>query len=367
MTSAADFKPDWISPPGDTIGTLLRERQMTLDRFAAQMQVTMQTAQDLLVGNAAITLSIARSLKDLLGASVEFWMARDHQYHEQLVHLRAEEAEWLEELPIDDMVRFGWIARPAQAKEKDALLAYFGSTSVRAWRDQYASVADLVAFRTSPTFDSHPSSVAAWLRQGELISQGMNCAPWNAERFLTSLAEIRALTRLKEPQHFVPKLQAICAASGVAVVIVRSPDGCRASGATFFSSETKAVLLLSFRYLTDDHFWFTFFHEAAHLLLHSQRTLTLEGVDKQNSQDEIEANDFASRILIPTEIRSQFDQLRSNTMMVIKFASKAGIAPGIVVGQLQHRGVIGRDQLNRLKRRFEWSEDMFNRQMDNML
>ncbi|MFX9089566.1 ImmA/IrrE family metallo-endopeptidase, partial [Acinetobacter baumannii] len=34
----------------------------------------------------------------------------------------------------------------------------------------------------------------------------------------------------------------------------------------------KAMVLLSFRHLSDDHFWFTLFHEFAHLLLHNNQT-----------------------------------------------------------------------------------------------
>jgi hypothetical protein len=41
-------------------------------------------------------------------------------------------------------------------------------------------------------------------------------------------------------------------------------------------SPNKAMVILSFRYLSDDHFWFTFFHEIAHLLLHNA-SLTLRG------------------------------------------------------------------------------------------
>jgi HTH-type transcriptional regulator / antitoxin HigA len=35
--------------------------------------------------------------------------------------------------------------------------------------------------------------------------------------------------------------------------------------------------MLSFRYKTNDHFWFSLFHELAHLLLHGKKSLFLEG------------------------------------------------------------------------------------------
>ena len=56
------------------------------------------------------------------------------------------------------------------------------------------------------------------------------------------------------------------------------------------------------RYKKDDFFWFTFFHEAAHLLLHSKKeTFVDDGTD--NDVIENEANDFATDFLIPRNTR----------------------------------------------------------------
>ena len=94
--------------------------------------------------------------------------------------------------------------------------------------------------------------------------------------FEADLPTIRRLTREKDPGQFIPRLKEACAARGVAVAIVRGPNGWRASGAARFLSPTKALIQLSFRYLSDDQFWFTFFHEAGHLLLHGKDLLFLE-------------------------------------------------------------------------------------------
>ena len=87
------------------------------------------------------------------------------------------------------------------------------------------------------------------------------------------------------------------------MVIVPAPSGCKVSGATLFPQQDKALLLLSFRYLSDDHFWFSFFHEVGHLLLHGIEKIFLEGVDEINQNDEEEANKFAAELLIPLSIR----------------------------------------------------------------
>jgi HTH-type transcriptional regulator / antitoxin HigA len=356
MPSSDEFRPDWASAPGDTIADILRERGLSVTEFAQRMGETQEHARDLLEGRGTITIGIARRLKRVLGASVEFWMSRDFQYREDIARLPLADRAWLDELPVGDMVKFGWLKpTPHPSKEVAACLRFFDVPSVPAWRQAYANLQEIVAFRTSTSFDSRPAAVAAWLRQGEIEGGAIDCSPWDPRRFEESLSSIRSLTREKDPKRFIPKLQKLCAAAGVAVAVVRAPSGCRASGATRFLSPNKALLLLSFRYLSDDQFWFSFFHEAGHLLLHGDR-LFLESVDTPLTTEEQEANDFAARILVPPEFQQGLLGLPLDGREVIRFAHRLGVCPGIVVGQLQHHGRIRHRQLNSLKRRFKWGE-----------
>ena len=284
-------------------------------------------------------------------------MSRDLQYREDVVQLDATSKQWIAQLPIGDMIKFGWLGSvPYPSDELEACLRFFGVDSVRAWHETYASIEESLAFRTSPSFDSQRGAVAAWLRQGELQGMASECAPWNAAGFQASLPKIRSLTRRKDPKVFVPKLQEYCAEHGVAMAVVRSPTGCRASGATRFLSTGRALLLLSFRYLTDDHFWFTFFHESGHLLLHGEQELFLEDTDTQLAAKEQEANEFAARVLVPDEFQPTLRALSPNWREVVRFAQQVRVSPGIVVGQMQHYGRIRYNHLNRLKRRYRWQE-----------
>jgi HTH-type transcriptional regulator / antitoxin HigA len=299
MTATMEFCPNWASAPGDTIADLLEERGWSISEFAGRLGETNDQARQLLQGRATITVGTARKLEKVLGGTAEFWMARDFQFREDVDRIHRLDQEWLNELPLGDMIRFGWLQPPPRpAEEVEACLRFFGSTSVAAWRQAYGSIQALVAFRTSRAFDSHPAAVATWLRKGEIESAKIMCSPWNADRFRNSLSDIRRLTLKKDPAHFLSELQRVCSESGVAVSVVRAPNGCRASGATKFLSDEKAMLLLSFRYLSDDQFWFTFFHEAGHLLLHGRDSVFLEGLDAESEVKEREANELV-KIYLP--------------------------------------------------------------------
>jgi plasmid maintenance system antidote protein VapI/Zn-dependent peptidase ImmA (M78 family) len=358
MTAAiSEFRPDWASAPGDTIADIIDEQGLSVDEFATRIGQTLESTNDLLQGRATITIRTARQLEKVLGASVEFWIARDFQYREDMARIHATDEVWLSELPIGDMIRFGWLQPPPRPSEEvEACLRFFGVPSVAAWRQSYASLDGLVAFRTSPAFDSREGAVAAWIRKGEIECGNTECAPWNAARFRDSLQDIRRLTLEKDPSRFLPTLRQICAASGIATVVVRAPNGCRASGATRFVSRDKALLLLSFRYLSDDQFWFSFFHEAGHLLLHGHDRLFLEGLDTQSTAQEVEANEFAERVLVPVELKDALLRLPADTRAIARFAKRIGLSPGVVVGQLQHHGRVPRNHFNGLKRRFQWGE-----------
>ena len=116
--------------------------------------------------------------------------------------------------------------------------------------------------------------------------------------------------------------------------------------------------MLSFRYLTDDQFWFTFFHEAGHLILHGESNIFLEGSDMPSTaseqETEREANEFAEGILFPRKCNRNSWPFHANAREVIRFAVRLGVSPGIIVGQLQHLGRIKHNQFNRLRRRFNW-------------
>jgi plasmid maintenance system antidote protein VapI len=350
-----EYTPDWVSAPGDTIADILHERACSESEFARQIGYSLAEVHDLLQGRATISLAVARQLERVLGASVEFWMTRDFQYRQDIQRLYVADKQWLAGLPVGDMIRFGWLRpTPHPSHEVEACLRFFGVPSVPAWHKVYGKLEERFAFRTSPSLDSRPGAVAAWLRQGEIEGQRILCDPWNPDRFRAALSNFRSLTREKDPDRFLPKLQNACAACGVAVAIVRCPAGCRASGATRFLTKEKALLLLSVRFLTDDHFWFSFFHEAGHLLLHGANGFFLEGEDTPQTTQEEEANEFAAQVLVPPEFRSEMLALRLDSRQVIRFAMDVGVSPGIIVGQLQHLGKFKRNQLNGLKRRYEW-------------
>jgi plasmid maintenance system antidote protein VapI/Zn-dependent peptidase ImmA (M78 family) len=356
------FEPDWLSAPGGTILDLLEERGMSSNDLAGLLGYSVERTEKLISGKEAITRDVAALLSNQVGGSKKFWLSREMNYRNEVARLQSSGSlpaakAWLDELPLKDMQKFGWIPSHSRIEDNvDACLKYFRVRNVKEWRAKYSQFLSLVSFRTSPTHKSEPGSVISWLRYGEIKSEKITCGAWNATNFERALINMRRLTRKRDPRIFIPELRELCAENGVALVIARGPTGCRASGATRFLNNKKAMMLLSFRYLADDQFWFTFFHEAGHLLMHSHKAIFLEDGSEVSLKEEHEANLFAQNILIPPDARAEFLSLRPSKDAIMRFAVKIGVSRGIVVGQLQHHGRLEPGQLNFLKRRYSSEE-----------
>lgn len=357
MLEDSEFRADWVSAPGETIEAILTERGIDFSRFAEQLGLPLLHVNELLQGRQHITEDVAYRLSITLGASQRFWAKREAQYRSSLAELREyartlDCQSWLANLPLPEMREYRWIDGAEPAVE---CLRFFGIRDVNSWNNEYASTLATTAFRTSKSFTSDQAAVATWIRQAELQAGKLKLAAWDPNGFHDNLPSIRSLTRISDPKQFVPKLIEMCAGFGLAVVLLRAPSKCKASGVARFMAGNRPMIVLSARHLSDDHLWFTFFHECGHILLHPYRSIFVDGVGcSETSKEEDEANAFSEDILVPDQYKKELFKLSANKIDVMRFARKIGVSRGIVVGQLQHYGRLDPDQLNGLKYRFSW-------------
>jgi addiction module HigA family antidote len=352
------YSPDYAVAPGETLLETIQALGMNQVELAARTGRPLKTINEIIKGKESITPRTALQFERVLGIPAAFWNSLERNYREALERIDEKkrlgaQAEWLKKLPVRAMARRGWIrTRRDKADQVEELLNFFGVASPIQW-DGLWSVGS-VAYRKSPAFRSDAGAVAAWLRKGELDAKAIECAPYDEGKFRNALSRIRS--RTKEPiETLLAEMTRLCAEAGVAVVFVPELERTRVSGATRWLSSTKALIQLSFRYKTDDHLLFTFFHEAGHILRHGKRDVFIEGDEMEDGKEE-EANRFASDFLIPPQIYQRV--LRSvpqSTEEVQVVANELGIAPGIVVGRLQHDGKIPRRSFNDLKRHVEWT------------
>ena len=352
------YTPTSVSPPGETLQELLEERGMSQAELAERTGRPKKTINEIVQGKAALTPETALQLERVLRVPTSFWNARERNYRETLARQREAEAlgtygSWVRQFPYRAIVNRGWIKDVRGVSEQaSVLLSFFGVASPESWQDLWTSE---TSFHRSKAFQANRFALAAWLRQGELEAQSIQCSGFDAVRFRKLLHSVRVVTR--ELKHgFQRELQHRFCEAGVALVFVPELPKTRVWGATQWLTSTKAMIQLSLRYKTDDHFWFTLFHEAGHLLLHGKREVFIEAEDGE-SQKEEEANQFARDFLIPPRQYKSFIRRPARSCTAIRrFAYELRISPGIVVGRLQHDGAIRRDECNDLKATVDWGD-----------
>jgi addiction module HigA family antidote len=364
MTDQSDptYRPPAVTPPGSTLADVLEERGIKQNELAVRLGVTAKFINELILGKVSITPKTALLLERALSVPADFWLARDAHYQASLIRAQSvgdleAQRDWLHELPLKEMETWGWVSRGSTAAARVAeCFRFFAVASVDAWRDQYAKrVAGSAAWRMSSQGTQAEGAVSAWLRQGEIEAARCRYKPYDKNRLLAALPRVRELTLEADPEKFIPLLQQVFGDCGVVVAFIRAPKGCPASGAVRWLAPEKALIQLSLRYRTNDHLWFTLFHECAHLLLHAKKMLFLE-VKDMNDKDEDEANKFAANWLVPQEKFDEFCEGAISRLSIIRFAEEIGIAAGIVVGRLQKEERISWAHHNDLKIRYAWNE-----------
>jgi HTH-type transcriptional regulator / antitoxin HigA len=359
------LETNWASPPGDTISRLMLLREIPEDELADGLGLHTGDFHLLLTGQARITSQIAEALADTLGSTSRFWLARDTAYvdaRERLAkHVALDASTWVKAMPIKSMKEFNWLS-PKISKQNlsDEVLKFFGCETLEEWNLNYSGGLGNIAFRTSFAFEIDTMATLVWLRAGEKQAQLLPLKEFNKNAFRNLLPRLKKLSAFKHPRTFLPKLKEACQSVGVALTTARAPSGCRASGATWTLDGGNPIIHLSFRHRSEDHFWFSFFHEAGHVLLHDGEHIDIEGGDAapfDNEQVEREADNFAQDALVPTEMLNELKESNPNSKKVMAFAREAGVTPGIIVGQLEKAGVIPHGKMYFLKHTYHWDVD----------
>jgi HTH-type transcriptional regulator / antitoxin HigA len=356
-----DYNPTDVSPPGDTLAETLEEIGMSQAELARRMGRPTKTINEIVQGKTAILPETAFQLENVLGIPASFWLARETAYRTALARsardssdVAPETLDWAKQFPCNEMAKRGWIGSCSRRAEYvRGLFSYFGVASVPAWEATWNRPE--VAFRRSLTKEGNRFAVSAWLRRGEIEAASVRTSPYDASAFRSALEYCRTLTTAN-PEEFCPRVQKACAEAGVVVLFVRELPSASVSGAARWLTSRRALIQLTLRFKTDDQLWFSFFHEAAHILLHPKKGIFVDNGHGTSSQEK-EADAFASNLLIPDDAFDALARVRPlSASRVQLFAAQQGIAPGIVVGRLQHERILPFSQLNHLKRRLRWTD-----------
>ena len=347
MSKQNQYFPQSRPHPGETLEEKLEELGMGPKEFAIRTGKPEKTVIAILKGKSSITPEMAVQFEHVLKIPAHFWLNMQRSYDEHIAReerqeLLLEAAGWAKSFPIADLVKNGWIPAKTTILEKTyELLAFFGISSHSAWEDYYFNQQLKVAFRISLAHTKEPYAISAWLRRGELQAAELPRILYNEKSFKDALPEIKSIMAT-HPENFFEQLQALCLEAGVKVVHTPNIKKAPINGSTRWLGDTP-LIQLSGRYKRNDSFWFTFFHEAGHIILHGKKDIFLEDVDYSDKDlaKEEEANNFAIKWTLSTEQEEEIIQRYALTVDdVVEFAEKFNTHPAIIIGRLHHKKLL---------------------------
>ena len=361
------FNPDYAVSPGAVLQERLEVMGVSQAEFARRCGRTPKLISEIIVGKAPVETETAMQFERVTGLHASIWLGIEADYRLHLA--RQDESRqleqlvaWAKEFPVKELFNRSKISKPlSNCDTVNAVLSFFGVGSVDAWQSKYSITS--VAYRHSPSFQSNPTALAAWLRLGEIEAEQTECAQYSVAAFRQSLTQIRTLTAEATGRNLA-EAQRLCREAGVVLCFTQPFKGMALSGASRWLTPRKPIIQLSARHKTDDHLWFSLFHEAAHILRHNKKQVFIDGIrgtaaagESEECEAETEADAWARDFLIPRAAWEKFaSSFLGRAAEVRLFAEEQGIAPGIIVGRLQKENLLSWSRLNRLKRKLEWSE-----------
>lgn len=338
------------TPPGATIKEQLSDRGMSQKEFAARMDMSEKHISKLINGEVQLTSETAVRLETVLGVPAKFWNNLEAIYREKIIKAEAEnsmdaDVEIAKQFPYVEMAKYGWVPNARETKEKVVnLRKYFEVVKLSLLDNEQIT---RIACRRLAITEKSDLALMAWAQEAKIKARDIHTAPINIKELNAVIPEIRTMTLLK-PEEFSPKIERSLAECGIALVFLPHLKGSFLQGASFIDGK-KIVVGLTARGKDADKFWFSLFHELAHIALGH-----VGQPDGTSEDDENAADRWSGDMLIRTE---DFDAFKKDgdysEKSVLQFAAIQGIAPGIVVGRMQLERLIKYSMLNHLKDKYE--------------
>lgn len=347
MTFTNQYSPNIVFHPATTLNEKLEEMGMSKKEFALRTGKPQKTIIAVLKEESSITSEMAILFESVTQIPAQFWINKQARYNEYIARKKYEVAiakatEWAKQFPYSDMAKHKWVVPTRKAEEKTInLLNYFGVASHSSWEKLYVETELKVAAYTSLKQSHQPHAISAWLRQGELQVKQFNAPVFDVKKLKSKIPAMRELM-VKQPFDFFNKLQEICLNAGIVLLFTPKLPKVPLSGSTRWLNNTPLIQLTA-RYKRNDSFWFTFFHELGHIILHGKKYISLENVDfaAADPVKEEEAHQFAVKLTFTIDQERELLENKTITEQdIIAYAKKFDTHPAMIIGRLQHKRLI---------------------------
>lgn len=351
---------EFIIHPGETLQEILDDREMSQKELAVRTGMSEKHISTVVNGVKPISVSFAKKLEYALGIETAFWINLQSNYDREL--LEFEELNEISEQELSvlkilkDVIEFfsfkGWMNENDNPAVKVLDLRKIMNISNL---EDIPNLAFSASFRAQVKNNKvDPYVLFAWQRMCELITKDMVIADeLDVEKLKSKLLDIKQIMFL--PANKIQnRLEQIFAECGIAFKIVRNFKGAPVQGFIKNTEDERIVLCMTIRQGFADIFWFSLFHEIAHIINGDAKTKFID-FDSVSGEMEEKADRFARNILIPLNQYKRFIAKKDIRLVAIReFANQCGVQTFIVLGRLMKDGILDWNAYSRERIRYVW-------------
>ena len=347
---------DYIIHPGETLAEVLEDREMSQRELAVRTGMTEKHISTVIHGQKGISAAFARKLEYALGIETSFWMNLQANYDRELLefeevnNITEAELSVLKNLKevIEVWTSFGWLdeeTNPA-AMVLDFRMIFGISNLLDTPKISYAA-----AYRVQNK-NVDPYVLFAWQRMCELLTKNIEIADEvDTEKLREMIPDIKQVMFMRANQ-IQKKLTAIFSECGIAFRIVPNFTGAPVQGFIKKTEDGALILCMTLRQKFADIFWFTLFHEIAHILNGDTKHEFID-FDSVSGEVESKADSMAGEFLIDSKEYKSFVAAEGykRSSEIERFASTQNVKDYIVQGRLMKEKIIPW----KARPRYEWA------------
>jgi HTH-type transcriptional regulator / antitoxin HigA len=268
-----------------------------------------------------LTLSMIRALHEGLGIPASVLI------QEPAITNEYNKPDW-NRFPIKEMLQRGWIESLTGTEKFFSQLPRSALSGVLLRASEH--------IRSARAMDEY--ALKAWIARVLIQSEKQDLPKYRSGT--VTLGFMAELAKQSRQEHGPLVAQNYLAKRGIALIVEPHLPQTYLDGAALLVFAQRPVIGMTLRYDRLDNFWFTLFHELAHISLHSDENYDFIDdldVDPKSDPKEREADRLAGEALIPEKewLRSPASRLRS-PQAAEHLAKKLGIHPAIVAGRMRH-------------------------------
>lgn len=358
-TKKTGFSLDLLIHPGETLAEVLVDRNMTQNELAVRTGVTPKHISKVVNGNASITADFAAKLEYALNIEASFWMNLQSEYDLERISCEDQESITETEIDIAKQLKDIWSYLVDIKKFEPIRLHKDRVLSLRKFLDVsnlmvIPRLQNNAVFRRASHTTINPYVLFAWQKLCAMkVAESKTTNTLDLDKLRNHIPKIKSLM-FKEINTALSELKTLLGECGIKFTVIQNFRGAPVQGYIEKTNNGGLLLCLTIRGKYADIFWFSLFHEIAHILYEDFEHGYVD-YDFEENETENRANEFASDILITPDSYSDFVNNADFSLDAINSIAKKNNIPNfIVIGRLQKQELIPWTEYTDFKIRYEW-------------